>query len=165
MDTTLQTVDHSALKTNQAVIILLGVVAFLFNLPWLVALVALVMLAGTVVGKPGFGLIYLYLLKPAGLLKPDVLRDNPEPHRFSQGLGGVFLTASSLLLFSGLPGIGWALVWIVIALAALNLFAGFCAGCAVYYWLSRLGLPGFSKNPPGGTFPGMRPKASAWDGK
>jgi hypothetical protein len=160
MNTTLQAVDHAALKTNQAAIILLGLVAFLLNLPWLVVLVAAVMLAGTLLGKPGFGFLYRYLLKPAGLLKPDVVQDNPEPHRFAQGLGGVFLTASGLFLFSGLPVMGWALNWIVIALAALNFFVGFCAGCAVYYWFNRLGLPGFRKNPPAGAFPGKRPKAS-----
>lgn len=165
MNTTLQAVDHSALKTNQAVIILLSLLAFLLNQPWLVALVAVVMLAGTLRGVPGFGFIYRQLLKPAGLLKPDVVQDNPEPHRFAQGLGGVFLAMGWLLLLAGLPVIGWTLDWIVIALAALNLFGGFCAGCAVYYWLNRLGLPGFSKNPPSGTFPGKRPKVSAWDGK
>ena len=37
---------------------------------------------------------------------------------------------------------------------------GFCAGCAVYYWLGKLRLPGFVKDPPPGTFPGMRPKSS-----
>jgi hypothetical protein len=39
------------------------------------------------------------------------------------------------------------------------LFVGFCAGCALYYWLGRLSVPGFIKSPPQETFPGMRPKA------
>ena len=65
-----------------------------------------------------------------------------------------------LALFVGVPILGWGLVWLVIALAALNLFVGFCAGCAVYYWLGKLRLPGFVKTPPPGTFPGMRPKNS-----
>jgi hypothetical protein len=34
-------------------------------------------------------------------------------------------------------------------------------GCAMYYWLGRLKVPGFVKSPPEGTFPGMRPKARA----
>ena len=46
-----------------------------------------------------------------------------------------------------------------IALAALNLFAGFCVGCAVYYWLQKLGLPGFTRQPPAGIVPGMRPRS------
>jgi hypothetical protein len=92
-------------------------------------------------------------------VRPDVLSDNPEPHRFAQGLGAAFLAAGVLALFAGWIWLGWGLVWLVIALATLNLFAGFCAGCAVYYWLNRLHVPGFVKSPPGQTFPGMRPKA------
>ena len=68
------------------------------------------------------------------------------------------MTVGSLLLVFGLSISGWVLVWIVIALAALNLFGGFCVGCALYYWLTRLGVPGFTKQPPAGTFPGTRPK-------
>lgn len=161
MQNPLRPVDHSALKTNQAAIILLTILAFVLSQPWLVAVVALVMLAGTLLGRPGFGFVYRYLLKPAGIVKPDVLQDNPEPHRFAQGMGGVFMAASSLALFAGAPILGWALAWLVVALAALNLFGGFCAGCAIYYWLNRLGLPGFSKTPPEGAFPGTRPRLKA----
>jgi hypothetical protein len=35
------------------------------------------------------------------LLKPDVLHDNPEPHRFAQFLGSLFLTAGTIALYSG----------------------------------------------------------------
>jgi hypothetical protein len=161
MHTSLRPIDHSALRTNQALIIILTILAFVLNLPWLVVLVAVVMLTGTLIGQPGFGFFYRYVLKPAGWLKADVLPDNPEPHRFAQGLGGVFLAASSITLFAGAAAVGWSLAWLVVALAALNLFGGFCVGCAVYYWLNRLGLPGFSKSPPEGTFPGTRPKVKA----
>ena len=34
----------------------------------------------------------------------------------------------------------------MIVLAGLNLFAGWCAGCTVYYWLNRLGVPGFTQH-------------------
>ena len=146
------------MKINQFAIILINILAFVLNLPWLALFVALVMLLGTLLGVPGFGSIYRYILKPSGMVKPYILMDNPEPHRFAQGLGGVFMTAGSLALLFGLPTLGWGLVWLVVALAALNAFAGFCAGCMVYYWLSRLHVPGFEKTPPGNTFPGLRPK-------
>lgn len=154
----LQKVDYSALKVNQALIIGLNILAFILNLPWLALLVALVMAIGTLLTKPGFGFVYHALLKPRGWVKPDVIADNLEPHRFAQGLGAVVLGAGAGLLFAGGALPGWGLVWVVIALAALNLFAGFCAGCAVYYWLNRLHVPGFRKAPPSGTFPGMKPK-------
>ena len=151
-------VDHAALRTNQAFIIALLVVAFVLNAPWLVGLVMLVMLAGTALKRPGFSPIYTGLLRPRGWVKADVLKDNPEPHRFAQGLGGVFLAGSLLAFLSGAAAIGWGLAWLVTALAALNLFGGFCAGCAVYYWMHRLNVPGFVKAPPAGTFPGARPR-------
>ena len=158
-DEGIRKVDHSALKVNQSAIIVLLLVAFVFNAPWLVAIVALVMLAGTAAGRPGFLFIYSWLLKPWGVVRPNVLTDNPEPHRFAQGFGGVVAAVSALGLLLGAAVFGWALAWLVVVLAALNLFAGFCAGCAVYYWLHRLQVPGFSKNPPTGVFPGMRPRA------
>ena len=155
---TLKKVDHRAMSVNQVVIILLNVTAFVLNLPWLAGIVAAVMLSGALIGTPGFGFIYRYALKPANLVQPNVLLDNPEPHRFAQGLGGVFMLTGAVSLFANLAILGWGLVWLVAALAALNAFGGFCIGCFVYYWLTRLGVPGFSKIPPTGTFPGMRPK-------
>lgn len=152
-------VDHSSLRVNQAAIIVLLLVAFIASVPWLVAVVAVVMLAGSAAGRPGFFFINTWLLRPAGLVKPDLLADNPEPHRFAQGFGGVVAAVAALSALLGAAVFGWVLAWLVIALAALNLFAGFCAGCAVYYWLHRLQVPGFSKNPPSGVVPGMRPRA------
>ena len=157
----LQKVDHSALKTNQLVIISLSILAFIVNLPALAAFVALVMGIGSLLKVPGFGFVYKHILKPRGWMKPDVLDDNPEPHRFAQFLGFVFMTVGSIALFLGAGILGWSLVWLVAAFAALNAFGGFCVGCAVYYWLSRLDLPGFNKQPPAGTFPGMKPRIGA----
>jgi hypothetical protein len=158
---TLQKVDHSLLKSHQIMIISLNILAFILNLPILAALVALIMGIGSMLKTPGFGFVYKSFLKPRGLLKPDIVDDNPEPHRFSQILGFVFMTAGSVALFFGATILGWSLVWLVAALAALNAFGGFCVGCAIYYWLSRMNLPGFSKQPPAGTFPGMKPRVGA----
>ncbi|KAA3644597.1 MAG: DUF4395 family protein [Chloroflexi bacterium] len=151
-------VDHSALRVNQAFIIGLNIIAFILNGLWLAAIVTFVMVVGSLLRVPGFGFIYKSLLKPAGFVKPDVISDNPEPHRFAQGFGAVVMLGAIISLFAGAFTLGWGLVWLVVALAALNLFAGFCVGCAVYYWLNRLGLPGFVKAPPQDVFPGARPK-------
>ena len=157
----LQKVDHSALKTNQIIIISLNLLAFILNLPILAVLVAAVMGIGSALKVPGFGFVYRYMLKPRGWMKPDILDDNPEPHRFAQFLGFLFMTAGSIALYLNATLLGWSLVWLVAALAALNAFGGFCVGCAVYYWLSRFNLPGFSKQPPAGTLPGMKPRVGA----
>jgi hypothetical protein len=156
---TLVPVDHSAMRVNQSVLILFLVLAFIVNQPLLVVFSCAVMLAGTIIlRKPGFGFVYTAIFKPAGLLKPDVIHDHREPHLFAQGVGGVFLFASSIAFLTGVPTPGWVLSWIVTALAALNLFAGFCVGCAMYYWLNLLHIPGFKRSAPQGAFPGMRPQ-------
>ncbi len=151
-------VDHAALRTNQAVIISLLIAAFVADAPWLVALTGLVMLLGSARGRPGFLPLYR-ALRGMGIIKPDVVPDNPEPHRFAQLLGGLFLAAAFVGLATGLTTVGWILSWLVVALASLNLFGGFCLGCALYYWLNRLGTPGFRKAPPAGSSPGRRPPA------
>jgi hypothetical protein len=141
-------VDHSALRTNQGFIISLLILAFVLNTWVLVAFVSAVMIIGTAFPQAGlFKLVYFRLLKPAGIARPDVKIDNPEPHLFAQGLGGVFTLLSTIALLAGVPVIGWGLSWLVVALAALNLFAGICVGCLIYYQLTRLGVPGFTRSP------------------
>ena len=154
----LSKVDHSALRTNQAMIIGLSLLGYIFDMPVLAGFVGIVMAVGTLVKRPGFGAVYSKLLRPLGLVRPDILEDNPEPHRFAQGFGSVVVLTGTIALMLGSDLLGWLLVWFVIALAALNLFAGFCVGCAMYYWLNRMSVPGFVKSPPPGTLPGMRPK-------
>jgi len=164
MKNSLISVDHTALKANQLTIIVLNLSAFILNIPWIAALVAVVMLGGTMVGKPGFLPVYNWILIPSGWAKPKVIQDNPEPHRFAQGLGGIFMIIASILLWAGIPFLGWVLVWLVTGLAALNAFGGFCVGCFIYYWFARINAPGFAKQPPEGTFPGMQPKGAERNG-
>jgi hypothetical protein len=134
-------VDHTALRFNQACIIGLLLLAFLVDTPWLVALVAVVMLVGA--WQPNAGLfkqIYGRWLKPAGLLKPDIRADEPQPHLFAQAIGGLVLLVSTLTLLAGAAAAGWALAWLVVMLAAVNLFFGFCVGCFLYLQLARRGI-------------------------
>ena len=152
----LRGVDHNALRVNQGSIIVLLLTAFVLDAPGLAAGVGAVMLLGTLAGKIGFLPVY-WALRRLRLVAPDILQDNPEPHRFAQGLGAVVLLGGAAAFVAGAPALGWGLAWLVIGLAGLNLFGGFCAGCAVYYWFNRLGLPGFSQAPPQGAFPGRRP--------
>jgi len=66
MSENLQKIDHSALRVNQAMIILLSILAFIINQAWLALLVGLVMGIGSLLKIPGFGWIYRRLLKPRG---------------------------------------------------------------------------------------------------
>lgn len=141
-------VDQNALRTNQVFIIALLLIAFVGNIVPLVAFIAAVMLIGALYPAARlFVLIYQHALKPSGLVKPDVIEDNPEPHRFAMLLGGIFSMLATLSLIVGWSAIGWALALLVVFLAGLNLFVGFCAGCFMYYQLNRFGVAGFDRAP------------------
>ncbi len=133
-------VDHNALRTNQAGIVLFTVLAFLLDWRWLVAAVALVLLAGTADPRLAlFQQVYHRWLK-GRVLQPDEREDDPAPHRFAQGLGGSVLLLASVSLWGGYTVLGWVLAWLVVVLAAVNLLFGFCAGCFAFYQLTRRGL-------------------------
>ena len=135
-------VDTTAIKFSQASIVTITLLGFLLDQPYLVLFVGLVLAVGTILPQAMlFKLIYFKLLKPSNILKANVIDDDPVPHQFAQGVGALFLLASSvtLLIFNAVI-LGWILSWIVIILAAINLFFSFCAGCFVYYQLDKLGL-------------------------
>ncbi|MFW5708956.1 MAG: DUF4395 domain-containing protein [Chloroflexota bacterium] len=146
--TSLPKVDQSGLKTGQALTILLLMAAFLLDVWWLVAFVAIAQLAGALdLSLAPYRLFYLYVVKPTGLVKPRVMPDNPEPHRFAMLVGAAFNGAAVLALLTDTPILSWLLVSIVVALANLNFWLNFCLGCWVYYRLNRLGVPGFAREP------------------
>ena len=155
-DESLRPVDHAALRTNQAVIIGLLVGAYVTDAPAVVAIAAALMLLGSARGRPAFVAIYR-LLRATTRIRPDILQDNPEPHRFAQLVGALVLAVGSVAFALEAANAGWVLAAVVAALAGINLLAGVCVGCAMYYWLARLHVPGFSKAPPPGTIPGRRP--------
>jgi hypothetical protein len=142
---TLRKVDQNGLKTGQAATILLLILAFVLNAPWLVALVALAQLLSALdLPIAPYRLLYQNVVKPSGLLKPHIIPDNPEPHRFALLVGALFNGAATVALLAGAPLIGWVLVGIVVVLANLNFWLNFCAGCWMYYQFNRLGVPGFT---------------------
>jgi hypothetical protein len=143
-------VDHSALKVNQTGIVTTVLVAFVGSifftpLVLLIPLLAVVLLVGTFAPQLAlFKQFYFKVLRPRGIVKPRPVQDRPEPHNFAQGLGGVFLTVSSLFLLFGPSSTAWiiglALALLVAALAFVNLAFGYCLGCQIYYQLGRAGL-------------------------
>jgi len=144
----LRKVDHNGLKTGQALTIILLLLGFIFDSWIFIAFVALSQLLGGLdVSFAPFRLIYQMIVKPSGIVKPHVIDDNPEPHRFSMLVGTAFNGVATLALLSGFSTVGWVLVWIVIALASLNFFLNFCLGCWFYYQFNRYGLPGFNQAP------------------
>lgn len=144
MNSEKQMIDHSALKFNQIAIIVLVLLGFVTDHPAFPAIVAAVLVAGSLNQHLAlFKLTYKHVIKPLKLLKQNPIEDSPAPHEFAQLLGGIVLGAGVLFLYLGSVVVGWTLSWVVILLAAMNLFFGFCAGCFVYYQLGKLGVPGF----------------------
>jgi len=137
-------VDRNTLRTNQAFIVGLTVLAFVLGRDigqWLVLGTGLVMLLGTFDERLAlFKQVHRRILKPTGILGPDVKIEDPMPHQFAQAMGSVFLVAAFVALTGGATGVGWALNFIVAALALVNLTVQFCMGCFVYLQLDRRGL-------------------------
>ena len=138
-------VDHSALKVNQVGIVATVLVAFIGSaffrpLLILIPLLSVVLLLGTFAPRLAlFKQFYFKVLKPRGIIKPQPVQDRPEPHNFAQGMGGVVLAVSSVLLLP-VPVLGLAVALLVAVLAFVNVAFGFCLGCQIYYQLGRAGL-------------------------
>lgn len=134
-------VDVNALKFNQLNIILGALLAFGFDLPWLVALVGLAMAVGTLWTEWGpFRLAYRKIAVANGFLKPNVIDDDSAPHRFALGFGAVVMLAAASMFVLGAPLAGWVLSDVVALLAAVNFLFNYCVGCQIYYVLGRLGV-------------------------
>ncbi|MGQ9907201.1 MAG: DUF4395 domain-containing protein [Candidatus Flexifilum sp.] len=141
-------IDQTGLKTGQALTIALLLIAFVFNSPLLVAGVALCQLLGALEAPfAPYRLVYQGVVRRLNLARPNVQPDNPEPHRFAMLVGAIFNGVGALLIGAGAALPGWALVWVVIALANLNFWLNFCLGCWMYYQFQRLGVPGFTAAP------------------
>lgn len=155
---TLRQVDQNELRFNSSAAIAVLLTAYVVDRWQVVAFQAGVMLLTAL--HLGFGpyvLLYRLVLRPAGIVRPDLRADNPEPHRFASMIGTLVATSAAVLLATGRIVAGWGVVWLLVSLASAAV-AGWCAGCFTYYMLNRLGLGGvFRHAPVAGTFPGSRP--------
>jgi len=140
--------DQTGLKTGQALTIVLLLLGFILDFWPLVAFVAIAQLLGALDSPLApYRLFYRHVVKPSGIVSPNIQPDNPEPHRFAMLVGALFNGTATVLLLAGVPVIAWLLAWVVIALANLNFWLSFCLGCWMYYQFNRLGVPGFTRAP------------------
>ena len=137
MTSNIKRVDHNNLKTNQTFIISLSLSAYIFDVKWLVVFLTSILIVGGLFEKPGFAFVNRIILYPMGWLKPNIIPDSPDPHLFAQTFGAAVLALSAISLYIDFIIIGWALLGMVVLLASLNLFFGFCLGCSIYYWLHK----------------------------
>src|SRR5262252_8894973 len=94
-------VDTHLIKFSQAWVVGLTALAFVLQLPWLVAVAAVLLGISALVPEIGpFRLLYRLVVVPAKLLRPRIVEDDPAPHRFAQGVGAAFLIASAICLYA-----------------------------------------------------------------
>ena len=145
--------DRSVLKVNQAILMVVIVAGYAVGLAYRDAayvLPALAVMMLAAVASPSLNvprILYVRLLRPSGIVKPRVVREDPAPHRFALLLGGVFLAAASVFVVTGLLLAAWVLAWIVVALAFLNFTFNICVGCIMYAQLVRVGVLPLSREP------------------
>ena len=130
-------IDVRGPRTNQAVIGVLALVAFITGAEWLPALLAAQLAVGLVFGRRYClpCLLYFELIQPRFGEGPI---EDARPPRFANTVGVAFLGAATLAFLLGAPTVGWVLTLVVAALALLAAITGFCAGCEVYRFSARL---------------------------
>jgi hypothetical protein len=139
-------IDARGPRTNQTIVGVGALVAFLLGQPWIVALLALQLVVGLAFGRR-FCLpcrLWFDVLQPR--LGEGKIEDARAP-RFANVIGAVFLIAATILLFAGLTTIGWILALIVAALALLAATTGICVGCEMYVVLARIRGIAFERHP------------------
>jgi Domain of unknown function (DUF4395) len=130
-------IDSRAPRTNQAVIGILSLVAFLTGSEWLVALLAAQLAIGLTLGRRFClpCLLYFELIQPRFGEGPI---EDSRPPRFANMVGVAFLGAATVAFLLGAATLGWVLALIVSALALLAAITGLCMGCEMYRLSARL---------------------------
>ena len=129
-------IDSRGPRTNQAIVGVGALIAFLLHQEWIIVLLALQLIVGLTLGRR-FCLpcqLWFDVLQPR--LGEGTIEDARVP-RFANIIGAVFLTVSSILLYAGSSSIGWGLALIVAALALLAATTGVCVGCEMYMLIAR----------------------------
>jgi hypothetical protein len=130
-------IDARAPRTNQAVIGVLALLAFLLGLEWLPAVLAAQLAIGLTFGRRFClpCLLYFEVIQPRFGEGPI---EDSRPPRFANMVGVAFLGGATIAFVAGVPALGWALTLIVAALALLAAATGLCTGCEVYKLSARL---------------------------
>ena len=107
--------------------------AFLLRAEWLLALQVVVFATAAIAGLrySPYGQVFRWLKRRLDLGPPPATEPEAGP-RFSQALGGVVAGTGLVLVLTGAPTIGWALVLVVVALSALLAVTGLCVACELF---------------------------------
>jgi Domain of unknown function (DUF4395) len=130
-------IDARGPRTNQAVIGALALLAFVFDLEWLPAVLAAQLAIGLTLGRRFClpCLFYFEVIQPRFGEGPI---EDSRPPRFANMVGVAFLGGATIAFLAGVPALGWTLTLIVAALALLAAATGLCMGCEAYKVSARL---------------------------
>jgi hypothetical protein len=127
-------IDPRGHRFGAGISVVLLAVAFIANLPILVALVGVALgvsaFFGTqysVLGKPWPTVRRVLKVGPPGELESEY------PPRFAQALGTLGLGLATIAFVLGAPTIGWLIAGAVGALQLLLAATGYCLGCKLYF--------------------------------
>lgn len=130
-------IDPRGPRFNQAVLTIVLMAAFIFDLRALVPVMAVVLFVGAALG-PKYGpflRLYSSVIRPR-LKDPKHLED-PRPPRFAAAVGTLFLAGSTLAFVAGNEVLAWGLALVVAMLAGLAGTSGLCIGCELYLFVAR----------------------------
>lgn len=130
-------IDARAPRTNQAVVGVLSLLAFVTGWWVILGILAVQLAIGLRFGRRYCIPCLLYF----GVIQPRFGEgpiEDSRPPRFANMVGVAFLGAATAAHAAGVPAIGWALGLAVAALALLAASTGLCAGCEMYKIAARL---------------------------
>jgi hypothetical protein len=127
----LDVIDSRAPRFNQAVVGVLSAVAVAAGWWWLLAVLALQLIAGLTLGRRWCLPCLAYFELVQRRFGEGPLED-ARPPRFANMVGAAVLSAATLVWLLGAVVAGMALGLLVSALALLAAVTGFCTGCEAY---------------------------------
>ena len=124
-------IDARAPRTNQAIVGLLSLVAFLTGWWAILGLLAAQLAVGLTFGRRWCIPCRLYFDVIQPRFGEGPIEDS-RPPRFANLVGVVFLGSATVAHAVGLTAVGWGLGLIVAVLALLAAATGLCLGCEIY---------------------------------
>jgi len=122
-------------------VLVLALVTLIFQLPWLLILLAYGFVARVLTG-PTLSPLGQFVTRVVVPRLPVAERPVPgPPKRFAQGIGAVVTVTAALLYFGfGEATAASVFVGLIVVAASLESLAGICIGCRVFSRLMRFGI-------------------------
>ncbi len=122
-------------------VVVLAVVAVVFDQPWITALIAYGFIARVLSGPTlsPLGQLVTRVLTPRLPFAPKLVPGPPK--RFAQGIGAALSTTAAILALGfGLTTPAYVLLGALIVAATLESVFAFCLGCRIFAVLMRAGI-------------------------